>query len=75
MLQLKNMYLKEFKFSGIIPFLKNILGLCNHKWEVIDKHSVNVYGEYNNSMPIRFEKNYVMKCTICGNIKHKKIKY
>jgi hypothetical protein len=48
--------------------LKQLLGICEHKWIQIDK--VNVV-EDNYSTPHAFE--YHLKCEKCGIIKKKRV--
>ena len=50
--------------------IREALGFCNHKWEVIKE--INVWDDFiSKSMPVY--KEYVLRCINCGNIKKRTI--
>ena len=46
--------------------LRELIGLCKHKWEVKDTISIYADGDHYK-LPIA--RKYIMQCTHCGKIK------
>lgn len=54
--------------------LKQLFGICEHKWDIFSKipvYTVNRYGEQLGTLAEKYE--YVLKCKKCGDIKKKSI--
>lgn len=54
----------------MIKFIRKLLGLCDHKWETVEKgrlhnaddDSKQIIGDY-----------FILQCTKCGNVKVKNL--
>lgn len=49
-------------------YLKKLLGLCEHKWEIIKED--NILSQ--NESDVAIGRYYILQCKNCGNIKCKK---
>jgi len=49
-----------------MSFLRRLLGLCDHKWETIDR--VNVYTDRPTTIT---GTKYIQQCEKCGDVKSK----
>ena len=48
-----------------MKWIKFLLGLCDHQWEVINKH----YLYHRETASIPYGTKYVQQCKKCGKIK------
>jgi hypothetical protein len=51
----------------MIKFLRKLLGLCDHSWEILKQHSLYKYGSVGKDLPIG--DIYIQQCTKCGVLK------
>ena len=51
----------------MIRWLRKVLGLCEHKWKIIDTIRVR---DYRSDQVVGYEK--ILQCVNCGNLKHNK---
>ena len=51
----------------MITYIRKFLGLCVHKWKIIDKFIVRC-----PSSGLATGTEYILQCENCGNIKRKK---
>ena len=54
----------------MINFIRKLIGLCEHKWEV--RTVVKVFSEDEKGAPIGAK--FILQCEKCGNIKFKHLK-
>lgn len=50
--------------------LKQLLGLCEHKWTIINKAAVYSGDETEGVLPTSID--YVLQCEKCGAVKNKR---
>lgn len=53
----------------MIKYLRTLFGLCDHKWEIINK--ISIFANNYDSMP--YATKYVLQCEHCGNLKEKRV--
>lgn len=54
--------------------IRQLLGLCDHKWIVIEKNQVSAFlpsDRKNSEHVVGFD--FIMQCEKCGNLKRKRI--
>jgi translation initiation factor 2 beta subunit (eIF-2beta)/eIF-5 len=44
-----------------------------HKWEMKEKHTTDVYLNDDDVMPYKTERLYIQKCSVCGKLKAVKV--
>ena len=52
--------------------LKQLLGICEHKWKVIQQ-TIAYQGVYENEGERPIGTNYYLQCEKCGEVKKKKL--
>ena len=54
--------------------LREFLGLCNHKWIIIEKLQLTKFlASDRKNTEYKYGIEYVLQCSVCGKIKHYRV--